>query len=573
MAYCENPNKSPDFTSLMAGVSLMAIIASLSAPAFADDADTKAEIRALKEQLRRLERRLEAQEQGRKRGAAANGANAVVVKGEEPPAEGDARFWWRDVAITPDGFFEFGALYRNRYIGADIATPFGQIPYSNNPTSYSGETRFTARRSRFILYTDADLDNVTHARMYLATDFLGAAQTATLTQSDSFNFRFRELYLKVDRSDLGLHLAAGQMYTLISMNSKGTTPDTFLTPPVIDDQYMPGYTWARQPGVRVSKDLPFNLQWAFGAESSYTSFVTPGLAINGVTAPVPANAVSDFGPYNTLPGVFVPGAYIQTPVAGSLYNTVNNITFNDVPDLMTKASWDPEIFGHAVHVEGGGVLRDFKDRLYGGTHNVWGGAALVGVIVSVIPKWLDFQVSGISGRGIGRYGAASLPDATFDVTDDVQPIHERQAMIGVIAHPTPKTDLYVFAGGEFAGSQYSWGRLALGPFVPLNTYSFGYGNPAFNNLGCNFEGASALTGTTACVGQTKDVRQVTAGVWHNFYDGPAGKIRLGAQYSYTVRDSFPGVGGAFKGTDNMIFTSFRYYPFNAGASPPIVAKY
>ena len=108
MAYCENPNKSPDFTSLMAGVSLMAIIASLSAPAFADDADTKAEIRALKEQLRRLERRLEAQEQGRKRGAAANGANAVVVKGEEPPAEGDARFWWRDVAITPDGFFEFG---------------------------------------------------------------------------------------------------------------------------------------------------------------------------------------------------------------------------------------------------------------------------------------------------------------------------------------------------------------------------------------------------------------------------------------------------------------------------------
>ena len=34
------------------------------------------------------------------------------------------------------------------------------------------------------------------------------------------------------------------------------------------------------------------------------------------------------------------------------------------------------------------------------------------------------------------------------------------------------------------------------------------------------------------------------------------------QYSYTIRDSFQGIGGAFKGTENMFFTSLRYYPFN-----------
>ena len=55
------------------------------------------------------------------------------------------------------------------------------------------------------------------------------------------------------------------------MNSRGTTPDTFITPPVIDDQYMPGYTWSRQVGLRLSKDLPYNLQYAFGAEMPYTS--------------------------------------------------------------------------------------------------------------------------------------------------------------------------------------------------------------------------------------------------------------------------------------------------------------
>ena len=53
------------------------------------------------------------------------------------------------------------------------------------------------------MQTDAELDDETHVRMYLATDFLGAGQTANLNQSDSFNFRFRELYMQIDRSDFG----------------------------------------------------------------------------------------------------------------------------------------------------------------------------------------------------------------------------------------------------------------------------------------------------------------------------------------------------------------------------------
>ena len=201
-------------------------------------------------------------------------------------------FYYKAVTITPGGFFEFATLHRDHYIGADLATPFGNIPYANNDASHTDETRFTARRSRFILGTDADLDNVTHVKMYLATDFLSDAQTGTLTQSDSWNLRWRELYMKLDRSDFGLHLSAGQMYTLISMNSRGTTPDTFITPPVIDDQYMPGYTWSRQVGIRLSKDLPYNFQYAVSAEMPYTSFGngTPAISINGATGPYPSAA-------------------------------------------------------------------------------------------------------------------------------------------------------------------------------------------------------------------------------------------------------------------------------------------
>ncbi len=550
---------------LLAGVSSIAVFASC-VPAFAEDAETKAEIRALKEQLKRLEKRLESQAQNQRQTERKVERVEHATVEVAPPAPGapggfvskdgvpwPSAFYYKAVTITPGGFFEFTTLHRDHFIGADIATPFGIIPYANTDTSHTDETRFGARRSRFILSTDADLDPVTHVKMYLATDFLSDAQTGTLTQSDSWNLRSRELYLKLDRSDFGAHLSMGQMYTLISMNSRGTTPDTFITPPVIDDQYMPGYTWSRQVGIRLSQDLPYNLQYAFGAEMPYTSYTnaTPQVSINGTT-----------GPY---PGTGLPGSYNLTPVSGSLYNTANTISFNDVPDLMTKLAWDPDLFGHSVHVEGGGMLRNFNDRVFGGNHDVWGGSGEIGVIVSVIPKWLDFQVSGISGLGNTRYGAAnqSTPDVTFNWMGGLTPIHERQAMIGFTAHPTPATDVYVFAGGEFMSANYGWADYPKTAVNGGGLYSFGYGNPAYVNTGCNFDNAGVPSNLpTTCVGATKDVRQITTGFWHNLYDGPAGKVRVGAQYAYTIRDSFQGVGGAYKGTENMIFTSFRYYPFN-----------
>jgi hypothetical protein len=563
---------------LMTAGSALAILAALCLPAFAADDETKAEIKALKAQLRRLEQKLEAQTENQKKTEqeVQRVAKAKAKAGSEAPdpsKDGDyiwpAMFHYKAVTITPGGFFEFATIHRDHFIGADLATPFGQIPYPNNPSSHSDETRFTPRRSRFILQTDADLDAATHAKMYLAADFLSAAQTATLTQSDSFNFRFRELYLKLDKNFFGpdfvTHVSAGQMYTLASLNSRGTTPDTFLTPPVIDDQYMPGYTWARQPGVRLSQNFGKDVQLAFGAEAAYVNYATPGYAINGLTGPAPYNSFQ-LVPGASAPSVYIPGAYTQAPVSGSLYNSLNAVTFNDVPDLMTKAAWDPEIYGHQVHVEGGGMLRNFNDRTYGGNHDVWAGSGLVGVIVSVVPKLIDFQVSGLSGTGNGRYGSASLADATFDWTGAPQPIHERQAMIGVIGHVTPQTDVYVFAGGEFAAPRYNYADYpsVKGFSITPGLYSYGYGNPAYVNLGCNFEGSTTAGGApyATCVGQTKDVRQITTGFWHDFYNGPAGKLRVGAQYSYTIRDSFQGVGGAFKGTENMIFTSLRYYPFN-----------
>lgn len=70
---------------------------------------------------------------------------------------------------------------------------------------------------------------------------------------------------------------------------------------------------------------------------------------------------------------------------------------------------------------------------------------------------------------------------------------------------------------------------------------------------CNFEGPPART----CVGDIKDIRQVTGGFWRNFDDGPAGKVRVGAQYSYTVKHTFVGIGGAPRAVESTFFPSLR----------------
>ncbi|QGM47096.1 hypothetical protein [Methylocystis heyeri] len=554
-------------TKFLAGVSSAAVFAAFCAPALADD--TKAEIQALKAQLRHLEQKLEAQAQAQKKTqqevehvAHAKGQAGVISDVHPIGSNGDApwpaKFYYKAVTITPGGFFEFATVNRDHYIGADIATPFQNIPYPASGASKNGETRFSPRRSRFTLKTDADLDEVTHATMYLATDFLGAGQTANLNQSDSFNFRFRELYTQVDRKDLGLHVSAGQAYSLIGLNSRGTEAATFLTPPVIDDQYMPGFTWARQPGVRISKEVTKDIEAAFAIENFQTTYIGVGTDFLGHQGPCLAGATAVVAGA-TCSGGSLPGLYNVGPVGGSLYNSLNPVTYGSVPDMIGKVAWDPTLFDRTIHVEVGGMLRNFTDRVFWGNHTTWGSNIEAGIIIPIIPKLLDFQFSGVSGLGNGRYGAAQINDATFTWSGGAQPIHERQVMVGVTAHPTPATDVYVFAGGEFASKNYTfaaWPKTVFGT-VP-GVYAYGYGNPAYNNFGCAFEGPTTAT----CVGQIKDVRQVTTGFWHNFYDGPAGKIRVGAQYSYTVKDSFTGYSGAYKGTENMFFTSLRYIPFN-----------
>ena len=243
-----------------------------------------------------------------------------------------------------------------------------------------------------------------------------------------------------------------------------------------------------------------------------------------------------------------------------------------MPDIIAKAAWDaawlPE---RKLHIEGFGLVRDFTDRSLWGNQHVWGGGG--SVVVQVVPKFLDFQASGAVGRGIGRYGAGGLSDAAIAISGAPLPVAERMILIGAIMHPTDMTDVYGFAGGEFQNSnpQYYGVPNLAAPRSPLLVVA-GYGNPFYSNWGCNVENEFANNGTNvgavatltgACSGNTKSLRQATGGLWHTFYAGPAGKLKVGLQYSYAKKDGFWSfLGGAPSTSESQVLTSVRYYPFD-----------
>lgn len=570
----------------IAAVALGALMSFQAGAARADD--TAAEIRLLKERLRQLEQRVA--EQGRKeketqaqiQHAAAQPSPAPapyaypiglglpqqppygntlverLAKIKGYPYVGSSSLYLGGMSITPGGFLELGSVTRDHFIGADMATPFGNIPFNNIPSSHSAEFRFSARRSRLSFLTLGDVNPTVHLSGFGEFDFLGAAQTANTNESNSFNPRIRQLYMVADNDDYGAHFLAGQSWSLATMNVVGIVPRTEATPLVIDDQYAPGFVWARQPQIRVTKDFDQTLWFALSAENPATTFggTTPVLPFGGTIV-------------NTLGAVGT--AFPQSSiVGGSLFNNGNALSLNQMPDIIGKAAWDPTFFDRTIHMEVLGIFRQFNDRIiypFGtGTVNPFGspipnhndqtvGDAVGGsILVPIVPKVLDARFSGLTGRGIGRYGASQLADATFKSDGSLAPIPETILLAGLTWHALPGLDFYTYAGEE---DEYaSFGFSAVKGSAP-----FGYGNPAFVNSGCNIEDFGTGAGAFACNGNTKLVRQITGGFWDDIYKGSFGRLAGGVQYSFTQKYGFEGIGGVPKQNESIFFTSLRYYPF------------
>lgn len=454
------------------------------------------------------------------------------------PKDGKARY--KGVSLTLGGFAAAESVYRSRNEEADIGSSFGKIPFANSPLNHASELRGTARQSRLSLLAEGDISHDTHAAFYTELDFLAGPQTANSNESNSFSPRIRNLYGTLDLNAMGLHVLAGQNWSLATMNTKGITPRNELPPPTIEAQYVVGFSWARQPQLRITGDFADKQLWAaLSLENPQTTFAG---AATGVA------------------GTFVPGLTVTTTASPtSQFDSANTLSLNHTPDVIGKVAVEPNLFGsRPLHIEAYGIYRSYFDRVNVtsaanvlglpvgvGNRNTDGGGFGWGVTWTAIPRLLDLETSGLTGRGIGRYGAGQLPDTIVGPDGGLKAIPETMLMVGGTAHASRALDLYIFAGEEREKAVYSTVGQSL----------YGFGAPSANLAGCLVEGG-------ACSPNLRLMTQITTGLWDKIYQGKFGKVQVGLQYSYTQLTAFAdATGGAPKTDDHMIFTSIRYYPF------------
>lgn len=439
------------------------------------------------------------------------------------------------VDLTIGGFIEAAGIYRSRFEGSDINSSFnlgsGGIPLRNSPNYYTDELRFTARQSRLSFLAQGKEDYASLAA-YFEFDFLGGGSgtSANSKESNSYIPRIRHLYMTYDTND-GWHFLAGQTWSLLTMNTTGIMPRQVNSPLTIDAQYVPGFTWTRNPQFRVVKD--------------FDKKVWVGLSVESPQALLTAGNLGSGAAVGYTYALLGAGNYAYTTSATNS-NLSNAVSLDQYPDIIEKVAVDPG-FGH---YEVYGLQRFFTDRtlfnMSRSNNTTFGYGIGAAALIPVVPKLIDLQGSFLWGRGIGRYGSAQFNDVVVNpITGNLDPITETEALIGVIGHPTDRLEVWGYAGWEKESHKDIFGTKG------------GFGNPAYVSIGCEEEGGICPGGTAGALGfvQANGVLQGTLGAWYDFYKGKYGKMRVGASYSYSKLNIF----NLPSEDESIVMLSFRYY--------------
>jgi hypothetical protein len=447
---------------------------------------------------------------------------------------------YKGVEITPVAFFAAESVYRQRSINSDVNTPFNSTPYPGAAQSNTSEFNFSGRQSRVgALFTG----NPGPFKLsgYVEADFLSAGATSNENQSNSYTLRQRQIFAQAALNS-GFTVTGGQMWSLVTETKKSTDNRTENLPMTVDAQYHVGFSWERQPGVRFQQKIG---------------------GFTGAVAVEQAQII--FAATNPNNNFFIGNA----GTSGGLFNAFNgNYSNNVAPDVIVKGTYDSK-FGH---YEIGGLARWFRDRYYpnqtlatpsaaGATNNTKVGGGFFVNGRAPITHFADVGVHVLAGTGVGRYGTSTLPDVTVHPDGTLAPIKNYQGLFSLELHPVKKLDVFGYAGGEYAQRTVYLSTLGTSAGKLI-----GYAPVTISNTACNTEALPVTGGTVAynpagsCGAATRALIEGTAGFTYRFYTSPKyGRLQYQMTYSYLDRQAWTGIGGAPKGTNNMVFTSMRYY--------------
>jgi Skp family chaperone for outer membrane proteins len=445
---------------------------------------------------------------------------------------------YKGIAISPAGsFLATESVWRSAGTGDDINTGMTSVPLQYSDAYNVSENFFSARQTRLALKATAKTDKFT-ATGYYEADFLSSGTTSNNNQSNSYTLRQRELWGDVKFAN-GWNFSGGTGWSLIAENAAGITRGGQVTPSTIDAQYTAGFVWARQPSFRLVKNVG-KKAWIGAAIENAETLNTSGQNL----------------PTNILVGTGGTG--------GGLYNTGANYSYNVSPDYVVKLAFEPG-WGHWELIN---VDRIFRDRIYPSGATPLNDSELGygfggSVRGAVAQKKVTIGLKGLYGYGVGRYGNSTIADVTIRPAGQLEPLKAFSALGTLEINPTPKLNIYANYGGDYVYRDY---------VLNSSSVQVGYGTTTVNMSGCLVETASTAAnpasnpGTPAnCGASNKDVQELSVGYWYYFHNSPKGRLRQGIQFSSIRRDLWSGAtstanpGAGAHGTDNMIFTSFRYY--------------
>ena len=496
---------------------------------------------------------------------------STIQEAQKSISEPPTALHYKGITITPGGFLAAEFVRRSRALGADVNTPLNNLTMPGASASNMSEFFGSGRQSRVSMLAEGRLASAKLSG-YVEADFLSAGITSNNNQSNSYTMRQRQAWAQA-ALDNGWTFTGGQMWSLVTETKKGVDNRTEALPMTIDAQYTAGFSWARQYGLRISKNFNNKVWLAVSMEDSQETATTHGNANNFLIGSAGAGG----GLYNsgiTTCTTSTTGVTTCSPAA--------NYSFNPSPDVVAKLVFEPG-FGH---YEIFGVYARFRDRAFPcedvaatqlcGTSTTPGATNASGAFNnsrngggfganarwSFAKKRLDFGLHGFGGSGIGRYGSAGLADAMVRADGTLGLIKNLQGLATLEWHG-PKIDLYFNAGAEYASRTAS--------FDPVTNKIVGYGAPTFNNTGCYTEtgpgpGGFLPGGLGSCTADTRVLIEGTTGFWFKLYDGSRekvnkGRLQWGPQFSYVTRNTWSGSSSPNEphGIDGMLFTSFRYY--------------
>ena len=165
-------------------------------------------------------------------------------------------------------------VWRSKALSADVNTPFNSAPLPGSSNSNVSEFNASGRQSRISMLVEGKLSDVKIGGYYEG-DFLGGGSTSNNNQSNSYVFRQRQFWAQA-AFDNGFKVTGGQMWSLITETTKGLDNRTENLPNTIDAQYHIGFSWARQYGLRFTKDFGDKFWVGFAVEDPQTTFTVHG---------------------------------------------------------------------------------------------------------------------------------------------------------------------------------------------------------------------------------------------------------------------------------------------------------